>query len=410
MIKRTAIISFFVICIGGIAGYFAATGVNGFLSISFHPKQVPDPYAAEIRPDSAPHELPLRIVDFGGVGVLPDSMNWGDNYEHNQYWLEDVLVANPPFINTHAFEREKGKLVQYSKRMAEYGYNAIAMPWFLEFINFDLLEDGQAIYPSNSIYRQRHAALQEHFRELMAVCDSNGLKTYLWTDMLQLTSPIKDYLENRFGTIDTEDPALWSVYEVAAREIFESFSSVDGLIIRIGEAGTIYNNPDWDYYSELYIRTDEAVRQMLKAFLTAAEAYDKQIIFRTWSVGVGEIGDMHTNSETYNRILGDISSEHLVVSTKYCRGDFYSWHELNPTLLTGTHRRITELQAKREYEGFGAIPNYVAPLHQVAFQAFIEGNPYFEGVWVWTQYGGPLRAGPLIIYPFHGFNPCVPLS
>ena len=43
-------------------------------------------------------------------------------------------------------------------------------------------------------------------------------------------------------------------------------------------------------------------------------------------------------------------------------------------------------------------------MHQSALQSFLHKNPKVEGVWVWTQYGGPLRAGPMIIYPFVGFN------
>jgi MFS family permease len=143
---------------------------------------------------------------------------------------------------------------------------------------------------------------------------------------------------------------------------------------------------------------------MLKAFLRAAEKYDRTIVFRTWSVGVGRIGDMHTNPETYLKVLGHLKSDHLVVSTKYCAGDFYSWLPLNPTLSCGDQRRIMEFQAKREFEGFGSFPNYTGPLHQAAIQSILRDNPHLEGAWVWTQYGGPLRAGPLIIYPFYGFN------
>jgi hypothetical protein len=60
------------------------------------------------------------------------------------------------------------------------------------------------------------------------------------------------------------------------------------------------------------------------------------------------------------------------------------------------------MQARREFEAFNVFPDYVAPLHQVALTRFMSKNPNIEGVWVWSQGGGPLRHGPLLIYRRHG--------
>ena len=394
----------FVLLAGLAAGFLAARGGISFLAISYQKKELDELTRIHPEPDSGSRELPIRIVDLGGVGVLPDTARWGNNYEHNQHFFEDVMLVNPPFIDTAAFNREQSKLAVYAGRMGFFGYNAIAIPWFLEYINFDKVGNGRQVYGEESIYRARHDTLSARFQVLMELSADSGLFTYLWTDMVALTPPLKSYMEERFGSVDAENPEFWAIYGKAAEEAFEKFPLVDGIIIRIGEAGSVYNKPGWDYTSELYVRTDRAVKLMLEALLGAAEKYDRTIIFRTWSVGVGKIGDMHTNPETYQSVLGDIESDHLVVSTKYCSGDFYSWHRFNPTLYQGSHRRIVEIQAKREFEGFGAIPNFVGPLHQSALQSFLAKNPKLEGVWVWTQYGGPLRAGPLIIYPFYGFN------
>ncbi len=390
--------------VGLAAGYFVSRSAIDFLKITYTEKDLTELNMERTMPDSGVTAFPIRMVDLGGVGVLPDSTKWGANYEHNQHFFEDVMLVNPPFVDTIALGREREKLGDYCGKMAEFGYNSMAMPWFLEFINFDKFEDGRRIYGDKSIYRLRHNAFTQEFGELMNVAAHSGLDTYLWTDMISLTPPLRTYFEDRFGSVDTQDPELWEVYGKAAEEAFEKFPHVEGIILRIGEAGTIYNKPGWDYTSELYVRTEETVKLMLEAFLKAAEKYDKTIIFRTWSVGVGNIGDMHTNPKTYDQVLGQIESDHLIVSTKYCSGDFYSWLPFNPTLTQGKHRRIVEIQAKREFEGFGAFPNFVAPLHQSAIQWLVEKSQKVEGAWVWTQYGGPLRAGPLIIYPFFGFN------
>src|SRR5690606_33351212 len=70
----------------------------------------------------------------------------------------------------------------------------------------------------------------------------------------------------------------------------------------------------------------------------------------------------------------------------------------------GSHKRIVEYQCRREFDGFNSFPNYVAPVHQQSLLSFADANPNIEGVWVWTQEGGALRAGPMSAYPFFGFN------
>ena len=404
MIGRNSLVSLLVLLAGLAAGILLSRGASGLLAIRLEEKDLSETRGIRPAPDSGLVRLPLRIVDMGGVGIVPDTANWGDNYEHNQHQFEEVILVNPPFIDTSSYIREMEKLATYAGRMGRYGYNAIAFPWFLEYLNFDRVGNGREVYGEKSVYRLRHDRLAAAFGELMEVAADSGLRTYLWTDMVALTPPLKEYLEEGFGSLDTENPEFWEIYSKGAEEAFEKFPLVDGIIIRIGEAGAVYNKPGWDYTSELLVRTPEAVRLMLGAFLKAAEKYDRTIVFRTWSVGVGTIGDMHTNPGTYEEVLGGISSDNLVVSTKYCNGDFYSWLQLNRTLYQGDHRRIAEIQTKREFEGFGVIPNYVGSLHQAALQSFLEHNPRVEGVFVWTQNGGPLRAGPLVIYPFYGFN------
>ena len=56
-------------------------------------------------------------------------------------------------------------------------------------------------------------------------------------------------------------------------------------------------------------------------------------------------------------MLDGIDSPHLIVSTKYTLGDFYSHLPFNDTLEIGDQRRIIEFQSRREFENFGAFPN-----------------------------------------------------
>ena len=387
-------------------GFIIATEINGFLGITYHQKETPESGNGSIIPYTydTTKTLGIRLIDMGGVGIIPDTVNWGNNYEHNVHRFEDMILASAPFIDTVAFERIEKELKIYVNRIKEFNYTGIVFPGFLEFVNFDSVGTGFEIYPKNNLYRLRHIAFRNYFSKLVEVAHQNGLKVYMGSDMAAFTSPLKNYILKNVGKTDTENKEFWKIYQAGTKELFETMPGVDGLLIRIGEAGSVYNRPGWDYFSELSVTTDKGVQMMLNSFIEVAEHYNKLIIFRTWSVGVGQTGDLHTNSETYHRVLDTIQSNNLVVSTKYCSGDFYSWLPFNPTLAEGKHRRITEFQCRREFEGLNAFPNYLAPLHQQALQQFTANNKHFEGFWLWSQEGGPLRAGPLSIYPLHGFN------
>jgi hypothetical protein len=115
------------------------------------------------------------------------------------------------------------------------------------------------------------------------------------------------------------------------------------------------------------------------------------------------VGDLHTNPSSYEQVLGDLDDPHLIVSTKYTMGDFYSHLPLNPTLEVGRQRRIVEFQGRREFEGFGALPNDLLAEQRTALQRFLAVNPHVEGIWNWSQDGGPLRAGPMTLYLRTGF-------
>jgi hypothetical protein len=379
MINRIKVLVFIAVSL--YIGFFAAKKVNGFLGISFKAKDIPKtPSFDEIRMQKADlqsdSQLNLRIIDLGGVGILPDTINWGKGYSHNVNRFEDVMMIEPPFIDDKNFERVENEFHTYIDRMQRFNFNGLVFQGFLEFTLFDKVGSGTEIYPEGSTYRQRHIALRQAFDRLFKYAHEKGLKVYLYTDMVALTPMLENYFMKKFGKIDVSNKEFWAIYKLGLEELFENLN-IDGLVIRIGEAGAIYNKPGWDYRSELYVRDAASVNLMLSSLLETVEKFDKTLVFRTWSVGIGKIGDMHTNPETYLKVLDKIKSPNLVVSTKYCKGDFDSYLPLNPTLSIGSHRRITEMQARREFEAFNSIPNYIAPLYQIALKQFRQKNPKF---------------------------------
>ncbi len=359
---------------------------------------------AEHLGDEVTSRLPFRMVDMGAVGVDPDPAEWesGTDYSHASKAFSDVFLPDAPYIDEEALSAAFVDFDEFVRHSLANGYNAVAFPGFVEFVTFDDAPGGP-VYAEGDDHREKAIALREAFGPFWDHAQELGMKVYLRTDMLTLTTPLEEHLTDQFGSLDTENPELWDVYAAGLDELYAAEPALDGVLIRIGEAGRVYDVEGWDYYSQLAVKTPEAVRTMLTSLSAQAEASDREVIFRTWSVGVGAVGDMHTNEESYEAVLGGIDSPALIVSTKYTLGDFYSWLPLNNTLEQGDQRRIIEFQSRREFENFGAFPNDLGREYQFALQQLLAANDDIEGIWTWTQDGGPWRAGPMTLYLKAGF-------
>ncbi|GAA2987342.1 hypothetical protein JOD63_002151 [Microbacterium terrae] len=348
--------------------------------------------------------LPLRMTDLGAVGVTPDPAAWeaGTDYSHASEAFADVILPEAPYIDEAALAAAYDDFDVFLRHSLANGFNAVAFPGFVEFVTFDDAPGGP-VYAEGDDHRDKALALREAFTPFWDRADELGVQVMLRTDMLALTTPLQQHLEAEFGSLDTENPEFWQTYTAGLDELYAASPALDGVLIRIGEAGDVYDVDGWDVYSALAVTSVDAVRAMLEAFTAQAEASFREVIFRTWSVGVGAVGDMHTNAESYEAVLGGIDSPALIVSTKYTLGDFYSWLPLNDTLEQGEQRRIVEFQSRREFENFGAFANDLGAEYQWAMQQLLAANDRIEGAWVWTQDGGPWRAGPMSLYLKSGF-------
>jgi hypothetical protein len=342
--------------------------------------------------------LGLRLTDVGSVGREPDAAAFaaGTDYSLNTDIVGGALLPRAPWVDAAAVERIAGEFRRFVGHALARGYNGVVVPGFLEYVTF---RDVDGVYPAGDDHVARAEALAAAFAPVYRYAADLGMRVYMLTDMLAVSPPLERYLD----PIDVTSPRLWSVYRAGLAELFDRMPFLSGLMVRVGEGGDVYAQNGWDYSSRLAVTTEDSVRAMLRAFLATAGPRGKDVIFRTWTVGVGAVGDLHTNPASYDAVLSGVDDPHLIVSTKYTNGDFYSHLPFNTTLGTGGHRRIVEFQARREFEAFGSLPNDLTDLHRQALLHALAVNPNIEGIWTWTQDGGPLRAGPMTLYLKSGF-------
>jgi len=280
----------------------------------------------------------------------------------------------------------------------EMGYNgkvyflfespALAINW--ESVDSDIL-------PKGSEDRKWVDEKAEQIKQMHAACKAEDMAIYAMSDLVLFPKRLieKYNIEKTFG--DPNNPLTEKLIRAQINEMFDQFSELDGLVVRIGETylhdapyhlGAIEDkkNPEKTIIPLINILKEEI-----------CEKRDKQLIFRTW-------GAFDTNLDAYMKVSNAVEPhENLIISIKHCEGDFHRSNNFSKVIGQGRHRQIIEVQSAREYEGKGAYPNYIAngvidgfeeharmPEEQInSLKEFVETKPeLYAGVWTWSRGGG----------------------
>lgn len=126
---------------------------------------------------------------------------------------------------------------------------------------------------------------------------------------------------------------------------------------------------------------------MIDTLLAVCTAFDRQLIVRTWTLGIGEVGDLLWSPERYTAVFAGYHNSHLLVSIKHTPADFFRLLPPNPTIGLPGPRQIIEVQNRREYELFGLVPAGVVELHSAAIRR-AEATRTCIGLWAWNSTGG----------------------
>jgi hypothetical protein len=167
--------------------------------------------------------------------------------------------------------------------------------------------------------------------------------------------------------------------------VLDDFAEVRGIILRIGESdGNDVRDP---LRSRLHLQRPGHTRQFLRELLPVFEQRGRLLVFRTWTVGAHQIGDLIWHRRTLAETLDGLDSPQFVVSMKYGESDFFRYLPLNRAFFRVRQPKLIEFQARREYEGAGEFPSFVG-WECERYARELEDAPDVIGVSIWCQTGG----------------------
>ncbi len=289
--------------------------------------------------------------------------------------------SHPPYVDHDQLAMGVERAKAYLKQLHVQGYTGIVIDNLAHLTTFESAP--VSLYAPDSPYLQRARAYRVAFREIFDAAISLDMEVFVATDMQWCTPPLRRYV----GRLDAANPRLAMVNRWALEELFAVFPQVRGLVMRTGETGGAHDQ-DRDYTGHMIYAATRQLRTLIEQLLAVCERCDRLLIVRTWSVGIGETGDLLWSPERYREVFGELQSPHLLASVKHTPTDFFRLTPPNPTLGLPGPEQIIEVQNRREYELFGMTPSAITHLHQDVIRQARRTNQCFNGIWAWNSAGG----------------------
>jgi hypothetical protein len=260
----------------------------------------------------------------------------------------------------------------FCDRAVEMGYTAVTLDDLAHMMPHADYED--AINAKIKVYAG-------YYHRWIETARSRGLKVFITTDFLFATQKSATKIGWRYA-----DKVRW--FRALLKQFFHTYTHVSGIIMRIGEVDG--KDVVGDFHSQLLVRTPRQARRLLREVLPECEAEGRHLIFRLWSVGAYPIGDLIWNRKTLKQVFDPFDSPNLILSIKHGESDFFRHLPLNKQFTRSPHKKIVELQARREYEGCGEFPSYIGnDVEEI--RELLQGIPGLIGMSVWCQTGGWTR-------------------
>ena len=315
-------------------------------------------------PGNLPTQLRLYLIDAAGPFFeccTDKEVNWS-KIPFPALESEGSLDAQKCVIVKAAFQR-------YLTRIVSLGFNAVSLDDLAHAVNY-------AFYPQR--LQTKICQYQRLYDDLIAMALALRVQVYITTDVAFFNESIAQHTKNQPDNIRR-------FFERSVQELYERFPGVSGIILRLGESDGL--DVAGDFHSKLVVRNIRGCRRYVRELLRISEQFEKFLIVRTWTLGAFQIGDLIWNTETYTAVFSEFDDDWLITSHKYGETDFFRYLSMSPLFYEGSPRKIIELQARREYEGFGSFPSFIGFDYEKYYR-YLASCPTLYGISVWAQTGG----------------------
>lgn len=323
--------------------------------------------------DSSGLECSASNVDSEGLyiidGIGPFFRGYGKKRINWSKIPFENLETKKGNVSGKTFTAVRKDFKRFVNAAAAIGFNAVSLDDVAHLAAHDR-------YPDD--LKRKINAYRDQYERLFDLAAARGLSVFLTTDIMFYN----DCLERELGG---DHECVIEFLERTFDDLFERFPQLGGIISRIGECDGI--DVKHEFRSRLTIRTPAQARRYLTRLLPVFKRHDRRWIFRTWTVGAYSVGDLIWNPKTFDKVFKGIDDDHLIISLKYGPSDFYRFLELNDLFHHSSHRKIIELQTRREYEGFGEYPSFIGWDYQ-QYRERLAGDPSIVGACFWCQTGG----------------------
>lgn len=323
-----------------------------------------DDQMLDVAAGASPNRMTLFLIDAIGPFFRDDprcEINWSK--------IPFSALELEGDARRRQFTRIAADLDRFAQRVGSTGFNAASLDDLAHLTDHEWYEPD---------VRRKICVLQQEFHRLFAVLKKRGLNVFVTMDVVSFTPALKA----RIG----HEPARVRAFLCNLIDcFFDEFPEVDGLIVRIGECDG--KDVRGAFKSELHLRRPAQVNRFVRALLPVFERHRRLMIFRTWTVGAHRVGDLLWHRKTFTDAFDGIDSDAFVLSMKYGESDFFRYLPLNSNFFRTQHKKIVELQARREYEGCGEYPSFIGWDYE-QYAAALRRADNLIGISVWCQTGG----------------------
>jgi hypothetical protein len=263
---------------------------------------------------------------------------------------------------------------KFIKKIKSIGYNSITLDDLSHIVILDFYSDE---------IKKKLLKFSKLYSKIIDIANYYNIKVFINFDIMYFNNDILKYTR-------LNDNNIIKILSDSINYLFTNYN-VEGIVSRIGECDGI--DVKGIFKSKIIIKNSKQAKKFIKKMLSQVEKNNKIWIFRTWTTGKNKIGDMMWNEKTYFKMFKDIDSKNFIISMKYGYSDFFRNMKLNDLFLLKGHKKIIELQAKREYDFFGELPYYTGFEYKKYYDLIDKKD--LEGIMVWCQTGGWIKSNKI---------------